>query len=424
MRKDKNQDRAVTKNLPEMNQSQISDEVSDMFYRILSSSGEAIHQEIDRVIKNFVEASLQKQANSYANTILGCGLYQRREDRLRKTYRSGTKEKSILWRGLKMAISFVKTRSQTLIPEAVSALENLSEENQEELREAWLRGLSSRDMSAMSEKLFGKNVSHTKIMNIVNDVNDDVSKWRNASLANEHFDFLFLDGFFTGNKRKFSTVSSECLLIAMGVKSNGEKQILAFELAPSESIEAWERLLELLFEIKKLDKSKIKMVISDGSLGIIQAVNRVMPSVKRQRCVLHKMRNIIGTTPMRSRGEICSAMKNIWHAPNKAAAIEEKNNFVGKFKEKFPKVVSVLEDDFEATIQHYDFSPSLWPALRTSNVLERFNRELRKKFREIGYSQGENALIRQAGQLMMWWNENNKDKPVKGFVEKRKKSKT
>lgn len=395
--------------------------VAGMCAELIDKGAQDIHAHVEHMLKDIVQGALQIRANEEGRQFIQCAPYERRDGREKASYRSGTVQRSLCWHGMEILVSCVKTRSKALVPQVVKDFAKLPASAAGILREAWLRGCSSRDLESISEHLAGRGVSHTKIMDLVNDVSEEVLRWRNASLAEKEYAFLFFDGFFVSNKRPEGRATNEGFLIAMGVTLQGQKELLGFELAPSESREAWERLMELLISVKKLNMHTVKLVVTDGSRGLIQALNVYMPDVSRQRCVLHKMKNIIGSTPHSAKGEVSDCMKRIWRSPNRATALAAKEEFVGKFGERFPRLKSILEDDFDATLAFYDFEPRLWKALRTTNVLERANRELRRKFREIGYGRGERAIIQHAAQLAIWLNREWEGEIVEGFKEKRKR---
>jgi transposase-like protein len=213
---------------------------------------------------------------------------------------------------------------------------------------------------------------------------------------------------------RFRTAAKEAILVALGVTDDGHKEILDVLHAPSESAEAWGTMLARL-KMRGLDPAKLALVVTDGDQGVISALSSVLPTVPRQRCTVHKVRNVIGACPRGLKATAPKQVVAIYDAPSRDEAKRRAVAFIAQYETSHPRLAKIVEDDLDACLRFYDFDASRWRALRTTNALERINRELRRKLREVGAMKGGHDVTRIAVGVAQFVNDEMKGVPIDGF---------
>ena len=166
----------------------------------------------------------------------------------------------------------------------------------------------------------------------------------------------------------------------------------------------------------------LRLVVSDGNEGIIGAIAMELPFVCRQRCTVHKVRNIVGHSPRNLKGTAPGEASAIWKAPNKSEARDPVSSFIAKYEQSHPKLAAVIADDFDATLAFYDLDASIWRGMCSTNVIERVNREMRRKFNDMGACKGDLAVTRTAVLIAIKLEEDWKGTVVKGFKKRQERT--
>ena len=168
-------------------------------------------------------------------------------------------------------------------------------------------------------------------------------------------------------------------------------------------------------KLRGLGASGVQLVITDGDEGLLSAVRQHLPSMRRQRCTVHKVRNVTGRTPRDLKRTIPGEAAAIYKAPSRADAERRAAEFIAKYEAAHPKVTAIVADDLDACLAFYDFDPGRWKGLRSTNALERLNRELRRKLREVGAMKAELNVTRVAVEVARFVNRDMEGRPIDGF---------
>jgi putative transposase len=211
--------------------------------------------------------------------------------------------------------------------------------------------------------------------------------------------------------------------VVMGISEDGQREVLDVLCAPVESKAHWATVLARL-RGRGLDPKQLRLFISDGNEGIIGALGAELSGVPRQRCVVHKVRNVIGRSPRHLKSVAPKQASNIWRAPNKSEARVRAAAFLEEYKNAYLQLAAIIEDDFEATLTFFDLDANLWRTMCSSNVVERVNRELRRKFDDMGACKGEQAVTRTAALVAMKLADDWKGTVAKGFKKTRKNARS
>jgi putative transposase len=379
----------------------------------LASDPDELRAAVDKAVVQGLELALQNAGERWLGEVLGAERYERSEGRTGS--RSGTREHRFNFAAGQVVVKLGRPRRGPSRPEWVPVLKAAPERIKVLMRELWVRGLSSRDIGKMSEELSGFGRSHGTVATWVADVADQTLRWLNRPIDGD-IRYLILDALYVPFVRDSSR--KEALLVALGVDAQGHKQVLDVLHAPSESFDSWSTLLGKL-KMRGLKVDKLDLVITDGDAGLISAVAAQLPKVKRQRCTVHKVRNVVGKSNRSQKKTAPAEAAAIFKAPSRAEARRRAQAFIDKYRETAPQLAAIIEDDLDACLQFYDHDANLWTALRSTNALERLNREFRRKLREVGAIKGEVNITRIAVQVARLVNEDAKGKPIAGFKEAR-----
>jgi len=245
----------------------------------------------------------------------------------------------------------------------------------------YLSGANGRRIrGALSPLLRGAPLSKSAISRIVGRLQSLFSEWRQRSLKGESVVFVYLDAIAL-RVRLANKVVSAPVLVALGVKADGEKAVLDLELLASESSECWAGFVEGLIS---RGLGRPRLVIIDGNKGLRAAVDKHWPGTQVQRCTVHKLRNLERHVPRHALEEVKCDYHRIIYAESLDQAGKAYREFVLKWKKLAPKVVVSLEEAGEELLTFYSFPNSQWKSLRTTNAIERLNGEFRRRVKTQG----------------------------------------
>lgn len=252
----------------------------------------------------------------------------------------------------------------------------------------WLRGASTRATAQELNEVFGSKLSASDISAFTEKLMPEINAWLTRPIT-EPVSYLFLDAIYLP-VRKPGFTSKQALLVALGVSPNGQRKLLGFLLGDRENIDSWSALLNDLLA-RGLDRSRILMAISDQHKAIVSSVAQVL-GVPHQLCVIHKMRNVLARVSSQNRKQFYADFTAAFWAPSKTDAVFALGKLQEKWRKIYPKAVEIALADRDSFMQFFDQPKELWTLLRSTNILERFNRELRRRLRPAGAMHSENEL--------------------------------
>jgi putative transposase len=255
---------------------------------------------------------------------------------------------------------------------------------------SWLHGSSTRAVASDVNSVFGTGLTHSDISTLSDHLLPSLEAWRSQPLP-ENIAYLLLDATYLPVRSNTKT-DKQALLVAMGLDPDGRRHILGFMLGDRESEDSWTALIDELLA-RNLNRSKIKLVISDEHKGIEAAVEKRL-GLPHQLCVIHLQRNTRHKIPNRDQLAFMADFKAIFWASSKEAALVALGRFESKWMAAYPRIVSHILQRAPRFMLFYDQPKSLWPTLKSTNLIERFNREIKKRFRGAGTVFSENELLK------------------------------
>jgi putative transposase len=239
----------------------------------------------------------------------------------------------------------------------------------------YLGGANTRRIRKALEPLLGtKNLSKSAVSRIVGRLKALYAEWRQRDLAGERYAVLFLDAIYL-KVRMARRVISVPVLAALGVQEDGQKVLVALEIAASESSQCWG---ELMASLIRRGLPEPMLLVTDGHAGLSKAL-QAWPEARVQRCTQHKWQNLVAHCPKHAHGELKRDWNAIIHAKDPLAAREAYDTFLAKWKKICPPVARSLEEAGKYLMTFYEYPKAMWKGLRSTNTVENLNREFRRR---------------------------------------------
>ncbi|WP_127579014.1 IS256 family transposase [Paenibacillus koleovorans] len=285
-------------------------------------------------------------------------------------------------------------------------------------REAWLEdtiihmykgGMSTRDIAAFIEKMFGGQYSPTTISNITGTIVDDIAAWQQRPLA-KRYSVIYLDGMYVKLRRQ--TVASEVIYIAMGIDEAGHREILSFSVGGQESAYGWRDVLRDLYD---RGVHEVLLGVFDGLAGLEEAFKETYPKADVQRCITHKMRNTLPKIRDKDKADMVTDLQSVYHALDREVALANFDVVKAKWGKLYPKEMESWESQLSVLLRFYDYPPMIWYAIYTSNPIERMNKEIRKRLRPMNSLTSMDAAEKIVYLEATAYNERWSNRVIRGF---------
>jgi putative transposase len=304
--------------------------------------------------------------------------YSRSEER--RDYRNGYYERDFVTKFGTLRLRVARTRKKGFLPAVVQKFQRRAEDVTLLIREAFLRGLSTRQVGRVVGVLTGEVVSPQTVSGITRSLDEVVEQFHQARLRDDYA-YLFLDGVSLRMRRPAGRKRVH-MLVAYGVRQDGTRHLLAFLRSRGESQADWEGLLEDLYR-RGLEGQKLLLIVTDGCPGLAAAIQTVYPRVGHQRCWVHKMRNILEHVRKRDYDEVKQGAQAIYRAESRARAHAAFRRFRARWLGEYGPIVRRLERDLPDMLSFFHLPRHLWKKVRTTNVIERCFVEVRRRTRPM-----------------------------------------
>jgi transposase-like protein len=272
----------------------------------------------------------------------------------------------------------------------------------EAIRQLFIAGVSTRKVGAVLEALCGCGVSASTVSVVLKELDGAVRDVANAPIA-DNILFLFFDA-LTVSIRFGLKAKKVKLLVAYGIHTDGRRELLSFQRANSESAACWRAFLENL-QVRGLTGRKLRLITIDGGQGLWAAVEEVYPLVDHQLCWVHKLRNVAKYCPARYRQQCTREAAQIMYAQSEKQACRRFRSWQKRWQHVIPKAVDCLQRDFDRLIPMFTLPEKLRKMIRTTNVIERCFREVRRRLKVMGYFQDSRSCDRVVYALFACFND-------------------
>ena len=328
-----------------------------------------------RAWQRFWEEESRRERDRYVVT----ESYERAAEK-RRSYRNGFYVRDFVTRLGTLRVRVARARDRSFLPKGVERFQRRAGEVLMLIREAFLRGASTRKVGRLVASVSEEAVSAQTVSKICRSLDRLVKAFREARLKDEWV-YLFLDGVSLRVRRPAGRQRVQ-MLVVYGVRADGSRQLLSFLRSSGESQAAWEGLLMDLYQRGLVGKN-LKLIVTDGCAGLAAAIQTVYPLVQHQVCWVHKMRNILEKVRRSDHDAVKADAQAIYLAEGRKAAQAAFRIFQSHWRGVYPVMVKRLERDLPELLSFFSFPRHLWQKLRTTNVIERCFVEVRRRTRPM-----------------------------------------
>lgn len=319
----------------------------------------------------------------------------------RSGYRSGYRPRRLDTRLGTMYLMVPKVRQGGYIPFFVNAYKRSEAALVQVVQEAYVNGVSTRKIERLAKQLGIEGVSRSQVSEMTKGLNEQVDHFRNRALSLHHYPILWTDALYE-DVRIDGHVVSEAIIVVCGVDEYGKRDVLAVEPMAEESLESYK---SVFYRLKGRGLPTPKLIISDANKGLVSAVKHCFPGASWQRCKVHFMRNILAHIPQKQKKSFASELKSIWLAPDDKVARERANALMAKYESRYPQAIKCLEDGLEDSLVFYSYPDLDKRKISSSNMIERLNREIRRRTSVIGIFPHESSYVRLVTAYLMEYSE-------------------
>jgi len=337
-------------------------------------------QEIKQLHKEHLKYLIENAILSELELFVGCGKYERGNGR--KCYRNGYYERLVATTLGEMPIKYPRLRYESFQSRFIEKYSRRTKEIDYAILTCFVLGGSVRKTKKICDLFSDVQISPSTVSNILGELDTKAREFHSKKIDRK-YRFLILDGLWIKVQDKYE--KKKVVLFAMGITYDGKKEVIGFMLADAEKEEEYSTFINRLIS-NGLDLECLELVIHDGAKGLEAALNVCLPFTQRQYCIFHKIQNISQklNSPY-NRKSITNDAGNIYEkAQSKREAIRLLEQFIGKWRYREPRAARCFAKGFDKTLVYFDFPNSVRHMIRTSNYLERYLREIRRRTKPMG----------------------------------------
>ncbi|SRR5579875_1601242 len=351
-------------------------------------SQEVFEQMVKERLRQAVRVALIDILEEEVSALIGARPYERSKER--RDYRNGHSLRDLETTvGLVADLPVPRTRGghQTQVFERYH---RRREELDQAMGEMFVKGVSTAKVGEVIETLTGSRPSASTVSRVFHTLEAEYESWKQRPLT-ERYAYAFADGTY------FTVIynGEGCnmpILAAIGIAPTGQREVLGFRVGDRENQQPWEDLLE---DLKDRGVKEIDLWISDGGQAMLGAIGATFPSSKRQRCVMHKMENVLSYVPAKQRDQVEPELKALFYQKGRAQADQAVAAFVERYQHIYPTAIECLQRDLDACLTFYAFPKEHWKTLRTNNVIERLFGEVKRRSHKMA------AAFRNEGSCVL-----------------------
>lgn len=349
-------------------------------------------------LAKLVESVLNQILEAQVAEALGADRHERSEDR--QGYRNGYRPRTLYTRVGPVTLQVPQTRDGSFSTDIFKRYQRSEQAFVLALMEMVVNGVSTRKVSAITEELCGASFSKSTVSALCAGLEPRVRAFNERRLDGG-YPFVLVDALFF-KSREDDRVVSRAALVASGIRSDGHREILGVRIGDTESFATWDGMFRWL---KGRGLQGVQFVVSDSHGGLTEAIAKHFQGAAWQRCQVHLMRNLLGHSSARHRAEVAAAAKLVLQAPDRAEAGRRLREFSERFAKTAPKAVACLEEGFEDALAILALPDKYRKRLRSTNMQERLNEEIRRRERVIRIFPNDDSALRLIGALLAEQNE-------------------
>ena len=346
-----------------------------------------IHELLQERMRLAIRHTLISVLEEEVEGFIQAALYQRTPSR--QDYRNGHYERNLITSVGELEDLPVPRTRNGFRTELFERYQRRQTELDEMIGEMFVQGVSTAQVGHVVEILTGNHPSSSTVSRVFHTLESEFESWKKRSLQ-AHYWYVFADGTY------FTVIYNQegCkmpILAVIGIDGAGHRDILGFTVGDRENQTAWEDLLD---DLRNRGLQQVDLWITDGNQAMINAIESKFPASQRQRCIKHKLENILGYIPKKQQDLVKPELRAIFYQANREKAEQEVAAFVLKYQSIYPSAVACLQRDLEASLTFYGFPEKHWKFIRTTNCIERLFGEVKKRSHKMAAAfRNENSCL-------------------------------
>jgi putative transposase len=351
-------------------------------------SQEAFEQMVKERLRQAVRVALMSVLEEEVTAFIGARPYERNEQRRdqRNGHYTRNLETSV---GLLPDLSVPRTRGgyQTQV---FDRYHRRRDELDTAIGEMFVGGVSMAKVGQVVETMTGSKPSASTVSRVFHSLESEYEQWKHRPLE-ERYAYAFADGTY------FTVIynAEGCkmpILAVVGISTSGQREVLAFRVGDRENEQAWKDLFD---DLKARGVQEIGLWVSDGNQAMLNAITKKFPTSARQRCVVHKMDNVLSYIPTKQQEQVEPELKALFYQKSRQEADQAVTAFIEKYRKVYPTAIECLQRDLEACLTFYSFPKEHWKTIRTTNIIERLFGEVKRRSHKMG------AAFRNEGSCVL-----------------------
>ena len=365
-------------------------EENSIFYDVLKLLTADGFNGLGEAVRRLINEAMRLERQSH----LGVGPYERSEDR--QGYANGYKPKTVKTRVGELTFAVPQVRDGGFYPSSLDKGIRSERALKLALAEMYVQGVSTRRVAQITEQLCGFEVTSSQVSRAAQELDTVLEQWRNRPLGS--YPYVFLDARYESVRNNGAVVKS-AVLVAIGVSETGKRQILGTSVAISEQEVHWRDFIKSL---QTRGLHGVKLFISDAHEGLKAARRAVFPSVPWQRCQFHLQQNAQAYVPKQElKKKVAADIRNIFNAPSEEEAKRLLSQLMQNYEKSAPRLVAWAEENLMEGLTVLQFPVEHWRRIRTSNVIERVNEEIRRRTRVASIFPNDASCLRLVSAVLM-----------------------
>ena len=345
---------------------------------------------LDAMVREKAERIVNAMLDAEADEIANAARYERTGER--KAYRAGHYERKLTAKAGRLALKVPKLKGAVFESAVIERYRRREQSVEESLIDMYLAGVSTRQVDDISQLLWGDRMPSQTLSDKLKKVYEDIDSWRTRPLESE-YPYVFMDGVW--HKRSWGGhVENVSVLVAIGVDSEGHREVIGVAEGMKEDGDSWEQFVRGMIE---RGLKGVRLVVGDRCAGLVSTVNSMLPKARYQRCMVHFMRNVLSKTPPTHRQWASAALKAIFAMESRESALAKAESVAAEMEARRLKAAAnCLREGVGETTTYLlpEFPDGHRRRIRTNNMIERLNREIRRRTRVVGsFPDGNSALM-------------------------------
>ena len=357
-------------------------------FKEIQEQPEQLYEMLRADIKETIGQYLSGLMDAELTHFLGRKPYERLKGEV--NHRNGSYERNFTLKGIgEVDLQVPRDRKGEFRTHVIPRGKRYEDALRQDLCLLFLTGISTRSLSMISKRLIGRKISAGEVSNVNNELIDAAEKWRTRDLSEDPIKYIFVDG-VCFDMRIGKSIESVPVLAAIGIKETGQKLVLGLQAGDKESASSWREFFKDL-KNRGLGFQDITLGIMDGLPGLERVFKEEFTNAKVQRCQVHVARNVLAKVPKKFKKNVADDLRSIFYASTKKKAEEFFDQFTNRWRKDLPSAVKCLDTSIDACLTFFGFPEEEWISLRTTNIIERLNKEFKRRTKSMEIVAGERA---------------------------------